>query len=38
MCHGSVAFLGPKCRNGLPLIEGGRMTVITDSEEYVIGL
>ncbi len=38
VCHGSVAFVEPKCRNGLPLVEGCRMTVITDSEEYVIGL
>lgn len=38
VCHGSVAFVEPRCRNGLPLVEGRRMTVFTDSEEYVIGI
>lgn len=38
VCHGPAAFVGPKRINGMPLVEGRRMTAFTDSEEYAVGL
>lgn len=38
VCHGPAAFIGARRADGLPLVEGRRMTAFTDAEEYAVGL
>lgn len=38
VCHGPAALLSASTRDGVPLVEGRRLTAFTDTEEVAVGL
>ena len=38
MCHGALGFLRAKDQNGNPLVQGRRMTAVTDKQVRELGI